>query len=131
MIVVANKYRLVRIDGKFTKDGKILVKENVKLTQDWVDRISDNWITSGQVYVVDEAKTKDWHEESKIAREIAKENEVNFALIQNQAVKELASKNEQLIRQAAKPIEVIKTPEAKGPIQIDLDIKGKEAKDAN
>jgi hypothetical protein len=58
-IVVATLYRLGKDGDKFSKDFKTKMRSKAKVNEDYVNTVNANWKTSGQLYVIDEAATKE------------------------------------------------------------------------
>jgi hypothetical protein len=57
MMVVAALYKLARIDGKFTKEHKTLERSRCVVSEDYVNTINDNYLSTGKLYIVDEKAT--------------------------------------------------------------------------
>lgn len=58
-VVIADKYQCPKMDGKYSKEHKKLVRKGAKVTQDYVDRINDE--DNGAFYVVDHEATEANH----------------------------------------------------------------------
>lgn len=57
-IVVADLFQLQRVNGKFSKEHKILSHPSQKVTKNYVDEINENSHESGKFYVIDKEATK-------------------------------------------------------------------------
>lgn len=65
-MVVCKFYKLARIDGvNFTKDHKDLLRDKAVITKDWMAKINENWKSNGKLYILDQAATDKYHEDSK------------------------------------------------------------------
>lgn len=59
-IVIASKYKLPRLDGKYSEGNKKLIAEKRKVSRKYVDEINANAESSGLMYIVDEKLTVQW-----------------------------------------------------------------------
>ena len=78
MMVVAALYKLARIDGKFTKEHKTLERSRCVVSEDYVNTINDNFLSTGKLYIVDEKATNTYwgkNEEPKKGKKDNKSNE--------------------------------------------------------
>ena len=66
-LVLAKKYQLARVGGRYTKDLKTLVRE-VKTSRDYVEQKNEVSETSGVMFEIDEVATKRLN--SKIEQQI-------------------------------------------------------------
>lgn len=57
-IVVADLFQLQRVNGKFSKEHKILSHPSQKVTKNYVDEINENSHESGKFYVINVEATK-------------------------------------------------------------------------
>lgn len=74
-MVVCKFYRLARIDGtEFSKDHKKLLRTKALITKDWMEQVNSNWKTNGKLYILDQAATDKYHEESKKDYDIRQAN---------------------------------------------------------
>jgi len=58
-LVVATLYQLGRANGKFTKEQKTVLRENVKVDEEHVLDVNFEHETSGRFYVIDEKATEE------------------------------------------------------------------------
>jgi HD superfamily phosphohydrolase len=72
-IVVCKLVRLAKNGDSF--DQKLVAQElrtNAKVDDEYMKRFNENWKTSGQMYIMDEAKTKE-RDELSVKQEVKKE----------------------------------------------------------
>ena len=136
MIVVANEYSLLRMNGKFTKEQKQLKRSNVKMDEDWAERISNNWRTSGVLYEIDLEATEQWSKNNELQLQLKKQKALDRKLIENSAMLDLVNSTDKMLKDVQIPSptqEVTKNPvgrpkkkveEIEKGIQVDLNIKG-------
>ena len=74
-LVVADLYQLRRDNGKFTKDGKTILRKDVKIDVQMMERYNEDSEESGKLYVVDQKATDENHEQRLINQERKAENE--------------------------------------------------------
>lgn len=64
-IVVADLYQLTMLDGKPSKEHKVLIRPKVKVQESWVKATNDNWQDTSKLYVVDEDATIEYEIKSQ------------------------------------------------------------------
>jgi len=90
-IVVADKYRMPKLEGKFSKAQQKLVRKGAKVTKDYIDRMNAQSKQNGVYYVIDKAATKAWeakHLKQLAARKEAKRKAKQGIDILNKAIDE-------------------------------------------
>jgi hypothetical protein len=64
-MVVASLYQLAKMNGKFVKENKQVLREKVVLAKEYVDRINATSDESGKLYVVDAKATEKYYDDAE------------------------------------------------------------------
>lgn len=72
MIVVGTLYQLSMLNGKPLKEHKTVIREKMKVHDNWANDINNNWQDSGRLFEVDKKATEDYYLKSEIDNETRK-----------------------------------------------------------
>lgn len=71
-LVVANRYRLQRVNGKYVQEGRVLQRENMKVLTDYVEQVNEQSALNGYYFEIDEQATVQLKEKQAENRELRK-----------------------------------------------------------
>jgi len=109
-LVVATLYQLGRANGKFTKEQKTVLRENVKVDEEHVLDVNFEHETSGRFYVIDEKATEENEKQRKINQQRKAEDAAKRSLNGLQLVDALVARGNSMVN---KPEKVELTEEEK------------------
>ena len=67
-MVVCNVYKLFKDGKNYTKQGKVIKRNNLALTRDYVEEKNNNWTNVGLWHEIDEDATVHFYEERELRR---------------------------------------------------------------
>jgi hypothetical protein len=91
-LVVATLYQLGRANGKFTKEQKTVLRENVKVDEEHVLDVNFEHETSGRFYVIDEKATEENEKQRQINQQRKAQENAARALNPLELVNAMVSK---------------------------------------
>lgn len=72
---VGTLYQLGRVDGnQFSKDSRKIIRENVKMHDNYVRELEATWRDRGKLFVVDEKATEEWKKRDELYQKAFEEH---------------------------------------------------------